>query len=42
MIPWQNFILLNQQIQNMSLLIIHTNYTKFHMQQLQKIYGYLQ
>jgi hypothetical protein len=24
MIAWQNFILLNQQVQNMSLLIIHT------------------
>ncbi len=39
MIAWQNFILLSQQVQNMSLLTIHTNYTKFAMHQLKTIYG---
>jgi hypothetical protein len=34
MIPWSNLILLNQQVQNISFFTIHTNYTKFHMNQL--------
>jgi len=38
MIPWENLILLNQQVQNTSFLTIHTNYTKIHMHQLQTIY----
>jgi hypothetical protein len=29
-----SFILLNQQVQNMALLTIHTNYAKFHMHHL--------
>jgi len=42
MIPLQNFILLNQQVQNMSLPTIYMSYTKFHLDQLQTIYGCLQ
>jgi hypothetical protein len=42
MIPLQNFILLNQQVQKMSLTTIYKSYTKFHLDQLQTIYGYLQ
>jgi hypothetical protein len=34
MIPLQNFILLNQQVQNMSLPTIYMSYTKFHPDQL--------
>jgi hypothetical protein len=42
MIPLQNFILLNQKVQNMSLPTIYTSYTKFHLDQLQTIYGCFQ
>jgi len=34
----QTLILLSQKVQNTSLPIIYTNYTKFHMHQLQTIY----
>jgi predicted Zn-dependent protease len=42
MIPLQNFILLNQQVQNTSLPTIYMSYTKFHPDQLETIYGCLQ
>jgi hypothetical protein len=42
MIPLQSFILLNQQVRNMSLPTIYMSYTKFHPDQLQTIYGCLQ